>query len=267
MTEHSSMGGPVITSTAGNTRQAHYQKPTIQNCPSVYNRRYITSRITGGLCAGGYVRLRLGRLACLSRSCDQLHLATFVEWAVTSMFMLPAGLLLLGGTQPAQAAVSRHSQLVLLDTSNTAVLQSLKQLNKAKDRFGSQAPPAALSSRFIVSFTSCSLEFMKQHQQQHMLKPVRKLSRRGFCYNMLNRACGTCLLDAKHLSMLSGPACDANGAAAPGSPDGCSHHASITGCSTHASELAFAHQTHLEHPAGGYPAVAAHRAACQDQSV
>ncbi|KAF6256027.1 hypothetical protein COO60DRAFT_1531399, partial [Scenedesmus sp. NREL 46B-D3] len=80
------------------------------NCPSVYNRRYITSRITGGLCAG---------------------------------------LLLLGGTQPAQAAVSRHSQLVLLDTSNTAVLQSLKQLNKAKDRFGSQAPPAALNSRFM----------------------------------------------------------------------------------------------------------------------
>lgn len=57
-----------------------------------------------------------------------------------------AGLLLLGSTQPAQAAVP--AQLVLMDTGNTAVVQSLRQLNKAKDRFGSQDPPAALSSRF-----------------------------------------------------------------------------------------------------------------------
>jgi hypothetical protein len=62
-----------------------------------------------------------------------------------------AGLVLLGNTQPAQAV---EPQLVLLDTGNTAVLQSLRQLNKTKDRFGTQDPPAALSSRFNVSTSS-----------------------------------------------------------------------------------------------------------------
>lgn len=67
---------------------------------------------------------------------------------------LNAGLLLLSSAQPAQAAAP---ELVLLDTSNTAVLQSLRQLNKAKNRFGSEDPPAALSSRFNVSTSICSL--------------------------------------------------------------------------------------------------------------
>eukprot|EP00882_Tetradesmus_deserticola_P023427 GHRQ01025493.1.p1 GENE.GHRQ01025493.1~~GHRQ01025493.1.p1 ORF type:complete len:205 (+),score=40.82 GHRQ01025493.1:554-1168(+) len=104
------MGRAVIINTAGSTRQAQHQKPTKQSYPNVQNAGIYIDRVTvAGLCAG---------------------------------------LLLLGGTHPAQAAVTPHSQPVLMDTSNTAVMQSLRQLKRTKDRFSSQDPPAALSSRF-----------------------------------------------------------------------------------------------------------------------
>jgi hypothetical protein len=151
------MAKAVTTSTASSTRHAR-QTPTIQRYPNTKHHTCIARRVTAGLCAGEHVRGRVRRFALLSRSSDLASPYGLgrLKGSLYCMFALPfnAGLLMLSSTQPVQAA---NPQLVLLDTGNTAVLQSLRQLNKAKDRFGTQDPPAALSSRFTVSTSSCSL--------------------------------------------------------------------------------------------------------------